>query len=449
MRRLIVHVFCLIISLSLFAEQKQIYGSWTGKLELGNGRHLRLVFHILEDGKGITLDSPDQGVKGIPLDVQYLSTDSLSCTKSAMMLSFSGRIENERLSGNFFQRGLTIPLTLSRVTEIVNRPQTPLPPYPYSEESVLITNDSVMLSGTLTLPEEVNAYTPVVLMITGSGLQNRDEELFEHRPFAVIADYLARRGIASLRYDDRGFGESKGNVANATTADFADDAKMALDWLRNTGRFGKIGIIGHSEGGQIAYMLGAEKSADYIISVAGPSIPGTQTIAFQNKIALLKSGIDEKTADDFAVAIEKAFNYKLTHTHPILVNDTLIAELYPQFKDNALTARLAESIRQLLREKSENEWMMFFLAYDPKTDLMKIEIPTLIIYGEKDQQVPPALNFAPAREYCPHAKILLYPELNHLMQHAVTGNVEEYSSIEETISPQVLSDITTFIHSMK
>ena len=345
MRRLIVHIFCLTISLSLFAEQRLIGGSWSGKLELGNGRHLRLVFHILEDGKGITMDSPDQGVKGIPLDVQYLSSDSLNCSKSAMMLSFSGRLENERLSGTFFQRGLTIPLTLNRVTEKVNRPQTPLPPYPYSEESVLITNDSVILSGTLTLPEEVNAYTPVVLMITGSGLQNSDEELFEHRPFAVIADYLARRGIASLRYDDSGFGESTGNVANATTADFAEDAKMALDWLRNTGRFGKIGIIGHSEGGQIAYMLGAEKSADYIISIAGPSILGFQTIAFQNKIALLKSGIDETTAEDFAVAIEKAFNYKLTHTHPILVNDTLIAELYPQFKDNALTARLAESLR--------------------------------------------------------------------------------------------------------
>ncbi|MDE6459699.1 MAG: alpha/beta fold hydrolase [Paramuribaculum sp.] len=449
MRRLFVHLFSLLCSITIFAEDSPISGSWSGKLELRNGKSLKLVFHISDEGQEVILDSPDQGVKGIPLDMKYISDDSLNCTNGAMLMSFSGKLKEGKIEGSFFQRGVTIPLTLSRGEVIVKRPQTPVLPFPYTTEEVQISNDSVSLSGTLTIPENADKNTPVIIMITGSGLQNRDGELFEHKPFAVIADFLARQGIASLRYDDRGFGKSTGDVLNATTADFADDARMALEWIQSAGRFGKTGVLGHSEGGQIAYILGAEKSVDYIISVAGPAIPGTQTIAYQNKNALLKSGVDEKTAADFAEAIEKGFNYKITHPEKLSVSGSLIAELYPQYKQNAFTMRLAETLRQMLEDKSTNPWMMYFLAYNPKADMTNITVPALIIYGEKDKQVPPSLNLVPAREYLPSAKIICYPELNHLMQHSETGDVEEYSTIEETISPQVLSDIATFINSIK
>lgn len=447
MKSFFAQIFCLVISFSMFAGQKQIDGVWSGKLELGGGRALRLVFHI-EDGKpGVSMDSPDQGVKDIPLEVMYYSDDSISCSKPSMMMSFSGKLREDSILGNFFQGGISIPLILGRGENKVNRPQTPVPPFPYTSEEVLIKNDSVSLSGTLTMPETVNRTTPVVLMISGSGLQNRDEEIFEHKPFAVMADYLARRGIASLRYDDRGFGKSEGNVQTATTADFADDAKMALDWLRNTGKFGKIGIIGHSEGGLISFMLGAQKLSDFIISLAGPSISGVQTIAYQNKVALMKSGVDEMTADNFANAIEKAFYYKINNRGNSSIDDGMLAEFYPQYNENALTKRLGETLKQMLQSESTDSWMMYFLEYNPATDMKRLEVPALIIYGEKDKQVPPSLNLAPAKEYVPSATVICYPELNHLMQHAKTGDVEEYSTIEETISPQVLSDITTFIQS--
>ncbi|MDE6049486.1 MAG: alpha/beta hydrolase [Paramuribaculum sp.] len=411
---------------------------------------MKLVFHIAAEDSAIVMDSPDQGVKGIVMEPVGFWSDSINCRSTRLMMSYAGKLKDGVIEGTFFQRGFKIPLILHKGEKKVNRPQTTVPPFPYNQESVIISNDSVSLAGTLTVPEQVDGSVPVVVLVSGSGLQSRDEELFEHKPFAVMADYLARNGIASLRYDDRGFGESKGDVINATTADFAADARMVMEWLKSSGRFGKTGIIGHSEGGQIAYMLGAEANPpDFIISVAGPSVKGSRTIAFQNKNALLKSGIDTITANNFEVAIEKAFNYKLTHQKDTLITDSLIASLYPQYNQNTFTAHLSDMLKNMLVSETSSPWMTYFLGYDPCDDMKNLKIPVFIIYGEKDKQVPPYLNLEPARKYVPGAKTVSYPGLNHLMQHAVTGEVEEYSSIEETISPDVLADITTFINTLK
>ena len=332
------------------------------------------------------------------------------------------------------------------------RPQTPHPPFPYKTEEVVIKNEKggSALAGTLTIPKNTDNSTPIVIMVSGSGQQNRDEEVFEHKPFAVIADYLARNGIASFRYDKRGVGKSTGDILNATTADFANDAEAVMNWIRENKQFGKVGILGHSEGGLIAYMLGAgNDTPDFIVSIAGPAVQGKEIIAWQNKMTLMNSGFSEPDAEKFRNALTKVFEYKLKNPDSTSINQELIDEFYSDSKINPLNAKLVASLKSVLTAKANNHWMMFFLGYNPAKDLRSLKIPAFIIYGEKDQQVPPELNYDLATKLASKAKVIIYPGLNHLMQHAITGRVEEYKIIEETFAPEVLDDITSFIKSVK
>lgn len=404
----------LAIAIAATVSAQSLNGDWTGKLQVAPGVSLKLVLHINSSDNSITMDSPDQGAYGIKAESIYLQNDSVNLKISSLRMSYEGKLTDNKLSGTFQQAGVKLPLSFEKGVAKAVRPQTPQPPFPYKEEEVKIENTEggSVLAGTLTLPENYSKSTPVVVMVTGSGQQNRDEELFEHKPFAVIADYLARNGIASLRYDDRGAGESTGDIANATTKDYASDAKAVLNWLRQNKRFGKIGIIGHSEGGIIAYMLAADNSTpnevpDFIVSIAGPSVKGSEILDYQNKVALMANGITE------AQAIEYAAN-----------------------------------ARKEIEKDPKMVWMRYFLQYDPTNDLKNLKVPAFIIYGEKDQQVPASLNLQPARTLAPKATIKSYTDLNHLMQHAVTGSVGEYASITETISTEVLADIVAFIKSL-
>lgn len=386
---------------------KSVGGEWSGSLELGGGHKLKLVLHIDEPASSITMDSPDQGAFGLECVTHYLSSDSVSLSIPSLRMSYEGSFKGDKLEGTFQQSGMTLPLAFSRGVEKRNRPQTPRPPFTYQTEEVTISNPAIgaVLGGTLSVPENCTSTTPVVVFVSGSGPSNRDEELFEHKPFAVMADYLARNGVASLRYDDRGVGESTGDRTNATTADYASDAKVVIDWLRSQKRFGKVGMIGHSEGGLIAYMLGAsDDGPDFIVSIAGPAVRGYEILNYQNKQALMKNGMTEPQAAEYAAA----------------------------------------AIERIEADPSMT-WMHYFLKHDPAPDMQKLDIPTFIIYGEKDSQVPPSLNYDTAKRLAPNAEVRCYPGLNHLMQHAVTGGVEEYGEIEETISPQVLTDIVGFI----
>lgn len=400
-------IILLFVSISsLFAQS--LTGDWTGKLDFGAGRNLKLVFHISDSPSVITMDSPDQGAYGLNCEVVYLDKDSVSLSIPNLMMSYTGSVKDDVLSGTFKQGGIALPLTFERGMKKANRPQTPVPPFPYKEENVKIENTSedVVLAGTLTIPQNYTSSTPIVVMVTGSGSQNRDEELFEHKPFAVIADYLARNGIASLRYDDRGFGESTGDIKDATTKNFASDTETILRWIKEENRFGKIGIIGHSEGGLIAYMLGYRNDIlDFIISIAGPATNGAEILDYQNKLAFMETGMEEDTAEKYAI-----------------------------------------SARNQIENNPTMKWMHYFLQYDPSEDLQRLQIPALIIYGEKDRQVPISLNLEKARKLAPNALVKSFPNLNHLMQEAVTGDVEEYNSIEQTISPVVLSEILKFIN---
>ncbi|MDE5849733.1 MAG: alpha/beta hydrolase [Muribaculaceae bacterium] len=439
---------CSAVNCTAFdISARNLTGDWSGQLKVTPQMSMKLVFHI--DDNAVSIDSPDQGAYGITGNLVFLSQDSVNVSIPQIMAGFAGARKDDAIKGEFMQSGMRFPLELTKGVDKPNRPQTPQPPFPYTTEELKITTDAGTIAGTLTIPENADKNTPLAILVTGSGPQNRDEELFEHKPFAVIADHLARCGVASFRYDDRGMGESTGDMMSATTADFAADAEAAVSHLKKTGRFGKTGLIGHSEGGLIAYMLGAKpETLDFVVSIAGPAVNGAEINAYQNKNALVNSGFDPMVADQFAIALLKANQYRLDNPAVMNVTDELLQEIYPQLNESSVTRKLGETISATLSLQKINPWMEYFLAYDPASDLKMLKIPALIIYGEKDCQVPPSLNLEAAHANAPHAKVKCYPDLNHMMQHAKTGDVSEYKEIEETISPEVLEAITDFLHSL-
>lgn len=407
----------LILCLVTMTGQAQVnptsalVGSWSGKLEAGQ-MSLTIVFH-LEQADGfvtVTMDSPDQSVKGIPVKKECLTDDSLAVKVDALGLTYQARLKEGKLNGTFTQMGLSVPLVLTRGTDEVKRPQNPQPPFPYETEEVTFRNekDSATLAGTLTWPV---GYSPkakkkpvVILFVSGSGQENRDEEIYDHKPFLVIADYLARQGIASLRYDDRATGASVGgNVKDATSEDFARDAAAGLQYLRDRKAFSKVGLIGHSEGGLIAFMLGAQGKTDFIVSMAGTGVKGDTLAASQGNRSLELMGLPGN------MTVKKV--------------------------------REEERIQKI-------PWLKWFIDYDPSDNISKTRCPVFALNGDLDCQVISSLNLPAIEQSLRKSKKNLvkeYPGLNHLFQHCTTGATTEYRQIEETISPEVLSDIAEWI----
>ena len=396
-----------------FSVAQGIKGSWKGELDFVSSK-LAVVFHF--DGDVCTMDSPDQGAKDIPAEVGFVSADSVSISNRQLDMAFSGKLRDGKIVGRFSQRGLSMPLVLTPGEFVRNRPQTPEPPFPYRLEDVSFSNGDAVLSGTLVYPEGWNGRkkVPVALMVSGSGLQNRDEELLGHKPFLVIADFLARNGIATLRYDDRGAGTSTGDAANATTEDFMKDADAGLDYLRSLGKFRKIGVIGHSEGGEIAFMLASRGRTDFIVSLAGPGVQGDSILLLQNLNALRQAGSPMTVTKEFVRASVKSQN---------------------------------------------NPWLDYFMDYDPADDISGIRCPALILNGDRDVQVEAAVNIPSIESNLPrnrrgkyvskHTEVKVYPGLNHLFQHCATGRPFEYKDIEETVAPEVLEDISRWIAKLK
>mgnify|MGYP002726657028 FL=1 len=341
---------------------------------------------------------------------------------------------NGEIKGTFTQNGFPLPLTLKPGKITVKRPQTPVPPFPYKEESVSFTNAGYTFNGTLTLPENYTKDTPVVLMVTGSGQQNRDEELFEHKPFAVIADALARQGIASLRYDDRGWGDASVKFMNFTTDDFRQDAAAALPLLRK--RFNKVGILGHSEGGTIALILAAEGKADFIVSLAGMAISGKETLVMQNRQAMSAIGLPKETVDIYCNSISKALDE--------IASGKKASEINIDGMPEALKPITIKALQQ-----ADTPYIRHFLNIDVSKLLSKIKCPVLTLNGTKDTQVDCTANTIQLEKgltNCKHT-IKKVDGVNHLFQHCTTGNVIEYQQIEETIAPEVLQTITGWINS--
>ena len=410
-------IITLLTAIAVMTSQAQVNstttleGSWSGKLKVG-AMSLTLVLH-LEEADGYvkaSLDSPDQGAKGISAYKEYLSDDSVAVKVESIGATYRAKLKDGKLDGTFSQMGMKIPLVLTKGVPEVKRPQEPKQPYPYDTKEVTFKNeaDGAMLAGTLTWPVGYDKNTKkkpmVLLFVSGSGQQNRDEELMNHKPFLVIADYLARQGIASLRYDDRATGKSTGgDVKNATSEDFARDAAAGLEFLRSKKAFSKVGILGHSEGGTIAFMLGAQKKVDFIVSLAGPSIKGDTLLAAQSNRILSFSGMPAN------VTVEK-------------------------YRQTASAAKIP--------------WLDWFTNYDPTDNIRQTRCPVFALNGNYDCQVISSLCLPAFQKLLPPSKknlIKEYPGLNHLFQHSTTGLPTEYGSIEETISPEVLSDIAAWI----
>ncbi|WP_440432873.1 alpha/beta fold hydrolase [Prevotella sp.] len=405
-------------------------GSWNGELDV-MGTKLPLVFNFSPNG--CTMDSPSQNAKGIPAE-KTVSDDGTIKVKVGMIgATFEGKMADGEIKGTFTQNGFPLPLTLKAGKLAVKRPQTPVPPFPYKEESVSFTNAGYTFNGTLTLPENYTKQTPVVLMVTGSGQQNRDEELFEHKPFAVIADALARQCIASLRYDDRGWGDASVKFMNFTTDDFRQDAAAALPLLRK--RFNKVGILGHSEGGTIAMMLAAEGKVDFIVSLAGMAISGKETLVMQNRQAMSSIGLPKDIVDSYCATISNILNE--------IANGKKTSEITIDGVPDNLKPILKKSL-----EQANSPYIRHFITVDASKQLSKIKCPVLALNGTKDTQVDCAANTTLLEKGLINSKhtIKKIEGVNHLFQHCTTGNVVEYQQIEETIASEVLEIIYSWIN---
>lgn len=449
----------LLILIPLLTSAQDLRGAWKGLLEVGPAK-LNIVFHIHDDNN-VTMDSPNQGAMELPTKVVCMQEDSISVTMPRLGAQYAGKLVGEEINGTFSQMGHSFPLILKRGEIKMNRPQTPQPPFEYTTQEVAFHNKGIdaktglpteggeaWLGGTLSYPKGFKTGMPVVLMVTGSGQQNRDEELMGHKPFLVIADYLARHGIATLRYDDRGVGKSTGNMAMITLQSNMLDAEAGIDYLKSTKKFGKIGVLGHSEGGIISYMLAARGKADFVVSLAGPVLPGDSVLLMQNRDLLTAAGLDKDNVEKHATALSRVFKYRMSEQKmkfsdkpeslvPMLTMDIA---LLPELRKN-----LIETVKMV-----DSPWLVSYLKYDPATDIRKINSPVMLIIGDNDKQVNATANIQAAENILPKAvkaKSLLkaYPTLNHLFQPSETGSPGEYAKIETTISEEVLDDITSWI----
>lgn len=445
----------LLLCASVCVSQAQkLEGSWTGKLSV-QGTQLTLVFHVEKDkNNGFigTMDSPDQSVKGVPATVNSLTADSVDIAISSIGARYLGKQQGDNIQGTFTQFGRSFPLVLNRGVEELKRPQTPHAPYPYQTEEVTFQNAkaNAVFSGTLTYPvgyEQMNKQkVPVVLMVTGSGQENRNEEMFDHQPFLVLADYLARHGIASLRYDDRGFAKSTGDASQSTMKDNAEDARCGFNYLKSLKKFGKIGVMGHSEGGSIAMMLAAEGLPDFIVSLAGMAERGDSLMLRQVYQAMEARG-GASFARDYCKVLGAIYAYrnaKKDISHPEAVLDSLLKQT-----NVSLLALSRQSLLPVIT--MQTPWVLDFIATDMACYLPKIKCPVMAVNGSKDVQVDAHDNLSALRKGVkPNKKNLIkeYEGLNHLFQHCTTGQTTEYRLIEETFAPEVMQDISDWIKAL-
>ena len=430
-RKLVIAAVVLLSYITVATAQT---GTWSGKLDI-QGTKLTLVFHL--DDENPTMDSPDQGAKGIPMQIERGELGKVTLKIPALGASYEGTWMIRQIVGTFKQMNVEFPLTLTPGENKPKRPQTPVGPFPYTTEEVTFANGDVVLHGTLTLPEGHTAQTPALIMITGSGIQNRDEELFEHKPFAVIADALARAGIATLRYDDRGFNGYDGNLNDCTIEDFKADALAGLELLRS--RFSHVGVIGHSEGGTIAMMLAAEKQVDFAISLAGMIVSGAETLVEQNRIALTDAGLPEETVNEYCRLLSEAFD---------ACND---GKPLPSADNSDLPEALKRNYQAVMAQL-QTPYLSRFIAVDVRPLLPQITCPVLALNGTKDIQVNYETNLEALRNGLSGHTTDMIKEVegvNHIFQTCTTGRVDEYKEIEETISPDVLTTITNWLSGLK
>ncbi|MCK4676993.1 MAG: alpha/beta hydrolase [Bacteroidales bacterium] len=459
-KSIVIFTFLLLVTLG-FAQKDTafIFGHWRGELQ-----NLEIVFNILQENDTVlvTLDSPDQGAYDI--QVNYFSFEDNELVLYADLIGghYIGQYNSDTkvIEGTWYQSGYELSLVLKKTLEksAFNRPQEPQPPFPYIADNVSFpsTESDVILAGTLTLPEG-NGPFPAVILITGSGLQNRDEEIMGHKPFLVIADYLTRKGVAVLRYDDRGYGESTGDFMTATTNNFANDAMGAFNFLSKDTRIdhNNIGIIGHSEGAMIAPVLAADNpSISFIVMLAGSGLSGQETLLLQSEKLLTKSGENQEYIQQVLDLNKKIYTIVCNEPDDEIAANK-IKKAYSKFtskmsEEEKKRRGFNEYVIEAGMKDMLNPWMRYFLSFDIKPYLIKTHCPVLILNGDKDIQVPPRENIPPIESALQKGgntdyDVVVMPGLNHLFQTAGTGYPDEYARIEETFSPEALEIISQWI----
>lgn len=455
----------MLLTFSTLA-QNSITGTWNGLLKI-QGVQLRIVFHITstDNGYQTTMDSPDQGVLGIAISSTNFEETTLKLALPAAGIEYEGKLENEQnISGTFKQAGQSIALNLTKSDENQKelvRPQEPKGPFPYHSEDIAFENKQagITLVGTLTMPQQEGKF-PAVVLISGSGPQNRDSEILGHKLFWVIADYLTRNGIAVLRFDERGIGKSTGDFGNATSKDFAEDVMAGVDFLKSKTEIDThiIGLIGHSEGGIIAPLIAAQtKDIAFMVLLGAPGIPCDELMLQQQGLIGKAQGLSESDIE-ISLAINKGiFDIVKNNNNPDKVKNELTKFLKEAVKNNSQTLipegmtedeMINAQVKQLI-----NPWMLYFINYNPSNVLEQVQCPVLALNGEKDLQVAPKENLAGIESALIKGKnnnfsIKVMPGLNHLFQECVTGAPDEYGSIEQTISPDALKEILMWIQAL-
>lgn len=444
-------IWLLFVAAVAVAASAQLTGQWTGSLKLP-GASLRLNLNFTTDDAGAlaaTLDSPDQNAYGIECDKATLAEGRVEVSVGKIGASYSGTVQADSIVGTFAQGTAKMPLTLRRVavpSKRAEREQTPRPPFPYEVSEVKFANPAggMTLAGTLTMPKEARN-VPAVVMITGSGPQNRDEEIMGHCPFAVIADHLTRQGIAVLRYDDRGTGSSGGNFATATTTTLATDARAAFDYLATQPGIDKkrMGYIGHSEGGTIAFLnASTDKRVAFVVALAAPTMKGSEILTRQNEMiyeaatgSALPATIRQQVVDMFA-AIERSTSA-----------EALRGELRQILKADGVPAAQRGNVEQQIAAAC-TPWYIEFVKTDPTAALRALRCPILALGGSLDVQVDARACLARITKLCGKKRVTTkeYPGLNHLFQPCDSSQAGlNYGAIEQTIAPEVLSDISSWI----
>ncbi|WP_276499092.1 alpha/beta hydrolase family protein [Pontibacter litorisediminis] len=464
MDKLLFLLLLLFASTATMAQQAPpLTGDWNGSLKV-MGTELPLVFHIrtAEDGSlTATMDSPKQGATGIPVQQVRQVQDSLYIDMKNIGAAYVGkRTDAQTIDGQWQQGGQSFALQLKSgaAAEAMKRPQEPTKPYPYQETEVTVENKAagITLAGTLTIPQGKGPH-PAVLLLTGSGPQDRDQTILGHKPFLVLADYLTRQGFAVLRLDDRGTGKSGGDFASSTTADFSTDAAAAYTYLKNHQLINKkkVGLLGHSEGALIASEVASKNpTVAFVVLLAGNAVPGTELLVAQNKALLGNAGVPQEQLQKYLSLREAQFRVAATEK-----DTNKAAEQIRQLEQEAKAKLTPQEQQQLgLTDRAEqaivaqlsSPWMRYYLAYDPAPALQQLKMPVLALNGTKDLQVPYQQNL-PATEKALKAggnkkyTIREMPNLNHLFQTAKTGGPAEYGQLEETFAPAALEVISDWM----
>ena len=445
----------ITVLVSSLAIGQEITGQWNGLLKVP-GAQLRIVANIskTETGYFSTVDSPDQNANGIPVATTTFENSILKLEIPVINGSYEGTLNKDNIIvGKLTQNGQSFEVNLSKEIvqkQVFSRPQEPKKPYPYYTEDVKFLNKTanITLAGTLSLPKKEGNF-PAVILITGSGAENRDEEIFGHKPFLVLSDYLTKKGIAVLRLDDRGVGESTGNTNTSTTVDFASDIQAGVDYLKTRTEINKkkIGLIGHSEGGLIAPMVaGNSKDINFIVLLAGPGLRGDKILLLQNELIKRQSGMPEAENQKEKEIYKGAYDLIIASS----VNDDTLKSNISSYLKTKYNDPSKDEIVKLFATQVTGVWMYNFIKLDPAPFLEKVKCPVLALNGSKDLQVPAEVNLDAIKKTLADSgnkKVTtkIVPNLNHLFQECQTGLPTEYETIEQTFSPIALEEISDWL----